>query len=336
MAEVRLSDVIVPSVFTEYLQRQSIEKNPLLAAGVVDYGDPTLAAFLAGPGQTVNIPHYNDLGDAEANVGDDVTGNAATPQKIGTSQVDAIRQKRNQHWKSMDIVPSYVGNDPLAAIGDRVSAYWRRQDHRILLAALKGVIADNVNNDSGDMVYDIATDDAGAITAAELFSADAFLQTLQTMGDSDDSLGAVFMHSVVFRRAQTLNLIAYIPDAEGRIDIPTYMGRRVFVADTMPAVTGLNRITYTTYVLGAGSFAWAEGLPHTPVEVSRNPLNGNGEGEEILSSRREFILHPRGIKWVGGSLAGQAPTNAELENAANWDRVYDRKEIRIAALETNG
>jgi hypothetical protein len=41
------------------------------------------------------------------------------------------------------------------------------------------------------------------------------------------------------------------------------------------------------------------------------------------------VLHPRGIKFLGGSVVGSSPTNAELALAANWTRIYDTKNIRI-------
>ena len=54
-------------------------------------------------------------------------------------------------------------------------------------------------------------------------------------------------------------------------------------------------------------------------------------------TRRQYIMHPYGIKWSSVSLAGQSPTNAEAETATNWDRVYpERKLVPLAELVTNG
>ena len=79
-----------------------------------------------------------------------------------------------------------------------------------------------------------------------------------------------------------------------------------------------------------------EGRARLPVEVDRLPATGDGEGQEVLYNRRHYILHPRGIDFVGGTVAGKSPTNAEYALAGNWNRVYQRKSCRWAYLKTNG
>jgi len=49
-------------------------------------------------------------------------------------------------------------------------------------------------------------------------------------------------------------------------------------------------------------------------------------------NRRRFVLHPRGVKWVG-SPAGSSATNAELATGTNWVRVYEPKNVRIVAFK---
>ena len=54
-----------------------------------------------------------------------------------------------------------------------------------------------------------------------------------------------------------------------------------------------------------------------------------------LFSRRLHILHPRGVKFNSAAVAGDSPTNAELENGANWTRVFENKNVRIVAVDHN-
>ena len=143
------------------------------------------------------------------------------------------------------------------------------------------------------------------------------------------------MHSVTYAEARKNNLITFIPDSRGEITIPTYLGMVVVVDDQMPTTAGTNHTEYQTYLLKRGAFAWAQGVPRVPTEVDRDPEKGNGGGQETLFSRQEFILHPRGIAWISGSMAGQSPTIAELILAANWNRVHARKNIGIAVLKHN-
>jgi hypothetical protein len=67
-----------------------------------------------------------------------------------------------------------------------------------------------------------------------------------------------------------------------------------------------------------------------PVEVERQALKGMGQ--EYIVQPRQWVMHPRGVKWVG-SAAGPTPSNAELATATNWVRVYEAKQIRIVAFK---
>jgi hypothetical protein len=132
------------------------------------------------------------------------------------------------------------------------------------------------------------------------------------------------MHSAVVATLVKQGLIDYRPDAEGRPTIPTYLGKDVIVDDGMPVASGV----YTSYLFGQGAFGYGEGNPPVPTETDRDSL----QGEDILINRRHFVLHPRGVKWIG-TPAGVSPTNAELQDDDNWQRVYNAKNIRIVQFK---
>jgi len=340
MALVDVAAVIVPSEFTAYTQVLTATKSNFVQSGVMATNE-LFDALLAGGGATFHMPFWNDLADTEANVSKDVVADViggtlstadAVPLAITTGKEIAIRMSRNQSWSAADLAGDLAGSDPMAAIANRVSSYWARQIQLSVLAVIKGVLADNAANDSGDMINDVHT--AGTVTDAERFSAEAMLDTIQTMGDSGEDLMAVAVHSVVYTRMKKLNLIDFIPDSEGRVSIPTYLGRRVIVDDALVGVTDTNP-TYVTYLFGAGSLAYGSGSAKVPTEVSRYALAGKGGGQEVLTSRVEQLIHPRGFKFIG-SPTDDSPTNAEFATSTSWDRVWERKKIRIASLRTNG
>lgn len=343
MALTQITDVVVPSRFTPYMQLLSTERSAFVQSGVAQL-DPEFDELLAGGGRTFNLPFYNDLTDNEARVSGDAVadvqvrpfpnpGNDSTPDKITTGQEVAIRHSRNRSWSSADLTGQLSGDDPQAAIASRVAAFWTRQYQRYTIASIQGVIADNIANDSGDMVLDISTN--STVSDANRFSAEAFLDAVQTMGDAGEDLVAVAVHSIVYRRMQKLNLIDFIPDSEGRVNIPTFLGRRVIVDDGMPTFLSGSNPTFSCYLFGAGALALAVGSPKVPTEVQREPAAGNGGGQEVLYSRQEVLLHPRGFAWTSASMVGQSPTNAELATAANWNRVFSRKLVRLAELRVN-
>jgi len=338
MALVQIADVVVPEVFTDYVQLLTAQKSAFVRSGVIE-SSPLLDSVLSGGGRTFNIPHFNDLADTEANVSTDegVGVNDAIPEKLTTGQEIAQRHNRNQVWSAADLASALAGPDPMDAIASRVADYWVRQQQNYLISSLRGVFADNEATDSGDMINDIAIGGAGPVTAVHLFSAEAFIDTVQTMGEFGEDLVAIAVHSVVFRRMQKNNLIDFVPDSRGEVEIPTFLGRRVVIDDGLPALSdGFGHTEYSSYLFGAGSVASGTGSPRVGTEVNREPLAGRGGGQEFLISRVEWILHPRGTAWLAASQVGESPTNAEMILAANWDRRFERKLVKVSELRTNG
>lgn len=336
MAVTRLSDAIVPEIFFSYMLKETKEKSALYGAGVMADA-PEIQSKLAGGGRTFQMPFWNDLDNTESNVASDDPTSDATPGKITSSKDIALRQVRTYGWSTADLVRELAGDDPMGRISSRAGAYWGRQFDRIAIASLNGVIADNVANDSGDMVNDIGNDVAGTPADTTLFSAEAVMDTAQTLGDAKQDLAMIIMHSVVHNRLSKQQLIDYRLDADGTTWFPYFLDYRIHVSDMCPAVAGTNQTLYTTYLMGPGALAWSESPVATPVEVERKPAAADGMGVEELWTRRQFCIHPPGIKWTDTTVTGEFPTNAELALAANWDRVYaERKQIKMAVLKTNG
>jgi len=335
MATVQIADVYNPLTFSQFEQESQVELNRFLASGVA-VNNPQINAMAATGGNIGELPFYKPLGTAEPNYSTDNPAVNSTPQNVTDDKMVFRLASQNQSWSTMDLAVELALEDPTMAITDRIGAYWATNNERRVIQSLMGVLADNVANDSGDMVNNIATDDAGAPTAAELISADAIIDTVQTMGDHGEDLGVIAMHSVPYRNLQKQNLIDFIPNARGEVNIPTYQGKMVVVDDSLPAVAGVNRVTYTSILFTRGAMANGFAPTKTPSELDREPSAGNGGGEEILYSRRADIFHPLGFTFTSSSVAGQSATQAELALAVNWDRVWERKNTGIAFLQTNG
>ena len=122
----------------------------------------------------------------------------------------------------------------------------------------------------------------------------------------------------------------------------TFQGRRVVVDDTLPTRAGSTDGTvYTTYLFGQGAFAKGVapldgaalqgGFGTEGVEIARVAL----DSDTVLINRRRYILHPRGVKFTSASVAGDSPTNAELETGSNWTRVWESKNVRLVAITHN-
>jgi len=351
----QLSDIVEPSVFTPYVQQLTETKSRVVQSGILAR-NPLLDQLLGGGGLSFSVPSFRDLDDDADNVsgqeaadiqnasfenGTPTDANRAdsTPKKTAGDTEVAVRLNRNQSWSSSDLAAQVAGADPMSSIAARVAAYWIRRLQAIFIATMQGVSKDNGVNDSGDYVNDISgTAFADGVTN---FSAEAALDAALTMGDSMEDLTGMMVHSVVYNRMQKNNLIDFIPDARGEVTIPTFLGREVVVDDGMPSSTNVvladgtagEAGIYESWLFGAGAAQLGVGSPKVPTAVTREEQAGNGGGQEILFSRNEWCIHPTGHAYTGGTTAKGGPTNAQLNVATAFDRVYpERKQIKFARL----
>jgi len=244
----------------------------------------------------------------------------------------------------MDLASEIAGADPVGDIVSKVEEYWQTDRQYRLVNSCVGIFADNATNDDGDMIHDISAD-AGtedvpvAATDANKISDNAVIEACATMGDRQADLSGIAVHSVVYKRMQKEQMIDFIRSADNTILIPTYLGKRVIVDDGLYAVSYGTpvKVRYQTIIFGAGVFAMGAGTNALKAtEFSRDPKAGRGSGQDILHSRRQWAIHPLGFTFDYATVADEAPTYAELRTGSMWNRVWDRKRVKMACLISNG
>lgn len=312
MAKTKISDVIVPEVFAPYMINRTVEKSALWQSGIIS--EMEQASLLAQRGGAlINMPYWQDL-SGESEILSDTT--PLTVNNITAASDVAILHARGKAWGANDLAKVLSGDDPMGAIADLAANYWQRQMQRITLASIKGAFA--ASNMSGN-IHDISSESG----AAAVVGGESIVEASYKLGDHVDNITAIAMHSRTAMVLAKQGLIEFHRDKDGEILYRTYMDKRVIVDDGMPEDGGV----YTTYLFGNGAIGYGEVPAPVPVETDRDSL----QGDDILITRRHFVLHPRGIKWAG--TAGIAPENTGLETGTNWERVYDPKQIRIVALK---
>jgi len=335
-----VSDVVVPRIFSPYVQQLTREKSRLIQSGAMVV-DAKLNEVLAGGGLTFDEPSFRDLDNDTDNAASSTLATTSTPNKIATATEVQVRLSRNQSWGSGDLAADLAGADPMNAIANRVSSYWARRLQAAFVATITGVFADNdvapgvSEHTRYDMTYDVSA--SGVFTdGVTNFSAEAFLDAAVTMGDDADQLTLVMMHSLVYNRAMKNNLIDFVSDSSNpnATRIPTFLGRQVIVDDGVPRSTNV----FQTWLFGTGAVRNGMGSPKTPTEIARQPDAGNGSGSEVLYNRTEWIIHPVGYRYAGTAPHG-GPDNTSnthmLAHASSWERVFsERKQIKIARLLT--
>lgn len=335
MATVALSDVYEPLTFNQEVQEKAIELNNFLQSGVIS-PDPQLSQMASIGGHIGELPFYLGLANTEPRYSNDTQGTTPAPDGLGDGKQIFRKAMQNNSWSVMDLSRELALEDPLGAITNRVAKYWAVNTEKRIINSATGLLLENLANED-DMVNAVHSETVAGTTDANRISADAVIDAAATMGDHAGDVTMIAMHSVQYTRLQKLNLIAFIPDARGEINIPTYLGYRVIVDDSMPVRAGTtDGLVYTTMLFAENSIAYGMGQPNVPSEVERDPASGNGGGEEILYSRSTEIIHPKGYQFTSASVAGQSATYAELAAAANWDRAYaNRKNVGIAFLTCN-
>lgn len=320
MADTRIEDVINPELFTQRVQQLSTTKANFLNSPAVQR-DPILDAFLNGPGNTISVHSYKDIADdVEDNVSSDDPAVKSTPNKIGASSEVVTRLSRNVSFSTMDLARDLALSDPADAIANRVTDFWTRQVQKASLSTVAGVLAENDANGGGDLTLNVAT-------AEEAISSSNVVDALASLGDSQDQLQTIVMHSVTKATLWKQRLLGTFVDPATSLQYDSFLGMPIVVDDSMAN----DGSVYTTLIVGGGAFTYGLGSPTVPTEVERDGSAGNGGGQSILHSRTEIATHVAGMAFTGTP----NPTNAVLADAASWARVFEsRKQIPFVRLVT--
>lgn len=336
MATTQLSDIIDVTVFQDLPAVNGPEKTAFFESGLVTRA-PLFDNLASQPGKLVELPFWKDLdGSVEVNYSSDNPASDATPQKVAQGEQIARKAFVNQGWSATNLATELaMGPNAMAQIRSRTDRYFARQWQRRLIAASQGILADNVANDSGDMVYDIASESVSGQSAATEFSQDAFVEAAYTMGDMVDGVTAIAVHSSVAKQITKLNGAEDVRDSEGNLLYRSYLGRRIIVDDGLPVIAGTtDGFKYVSVLFGPGAFGYGVGDPARPVAVEYDEAAGDGAGVESLWLRNTWLLHPFGFQQTG-TPAADSFTLTELQAATSFNRVIERKNVPMAFLITN-
>lgn len=331
MPVTKLSDVIVPALFNPYVIQRTAELSALIQCGIIAT-DAEFDRLASQAAPTVNMPFFADLtGESEQIIEDaDLASN-----KIESKKDVAAIIRRAKMWAGTDLAAALAGSDPMAAIATLVAGFWSRDMQKEVIAILNGIYG-TYTPAGGTATTPLASnllDITGQTGNASKWSASAFIDAQQLLGDAQSQLTAVAMHSATYSSLKKQNLISTEhPSMDTAFE--SYQGRRVVVDDGCPVDgTGANA-TFTSYLFGQGAIALGNGSPvgFVPTEMDRDKKKGSGV--DYLINRKTMILHPRGVKFTNANVAKtEGPSRAELKDATNWQPVYEPKQIRIVAFK---
>jgi hypothetical protein len=320
--------MINPQKFNAYVALKTTELSRFRNSGIIADFSNELGPMMGGT--TVHMPHFNPLDSTDD---DDVIDDSQdiSVSSITTGMDVAAKLFRAKGFGATDLAHYISGEDVMAGIGLGMGAYWASREQRLLLAVLQGAMgsAGMENN-----VLDIST----MAGAAANFDHLSFIDACGRLGDHASQIVAIACHSDVVREMEKDDDIQLkMPSVEspnvGILQpVKTYKNRIVIEDDGMPVSgAGANKV-YTTYLFGPGAIGYVGQTPfgEAPIEPFRHP--GKNGGQTEIYHKRLMCMHPRGIKWKGAS-ALSTPSNTELANPGNWERVFDPKLIRVVQFK---
>ena len=330
MAVVR-SNVIIPEVFTPYIEQLTTLRSQFLQSGIVA---PFDALNAQDGGDTINIPNFAaDLtGDAE--VLSDTS--SLTPAGITSAKQVGVILHRGRMWASRELARLAAGTDPLGAIAGKVAAWIGNQHEKDLIATLNGCFGPLVSNTTGclrTMTVDSVSGTPTNFGPRQVALAKAIL------GDQGDKLTAVAMNSSCFYDLVERKMIDYVQASDfvttgpsgfesgsfapgfksGVTQIPVYGDLRVIVSDNITATSG----KYGVYFFAAG--AVGTGAQQGLVTETFRDIAAL---EDEMTVHWHNVIHPIGVSYQTGT-AGINPTRDVLGTATSWAKVYETKNIGI-------
>jgi hypothetical protein len=315
MAETRRADIIVPEIFNSYIEEQTTLLNAFIGSGVVQ---PMAELNATDGGDFINIPNWvaNLSGDAEV-LSD---SSSLTPGKITADKQRAVILHRGRAFGSRDLARLGAGSDPLLAIGNKVAAYVANEQQKDLLAAVNGAFAT-------------------ALTGLTVFTGESYptasmvSEARAKLGDQGEKLSVMALHSQAYYQLVTLKALDYVAAGDlgltadstpavfggsragsfGDTRVPTYLNMRVVVSDDL----GVNDVLF--FQPGAVASGEQAGFQS---ETDRDIL----AKASYISFDWHNVYHPIGTRYVG---EGANPNRTALATGANWEQVFDDKNIGI-------
>lgn len=281
----------------------------------------------ADAGQIIEIPFVQESMFDGVNISDMTDNNGAV------SDITKLRSKAwighfNKIYYEYDLA-SKIGSgiSSIAAARALIGRHFAKLQQGIIVSTILGCIASNKANNDGDNVK---------VFTGDKFSYDKFVDTLVLAGEEMSNFSAIIINPTVKGQIMKEDRVSVQTVKDSALgDVEYYNNLEIIVTDSLPKIVdAVNGDRFTSIIIRKGSFVYAPGKVDKPVEEVREGLKGNGGGKSYVVFRTGFLLAPQGYSYTKAAQAGEAPTNAELQNPANWTRVISAKQAPFLAMET--
>lgn len=348
------------NVFQKYLKTlESTKENALIKSNIFEnvnkynskLGEQAGGFFITEPikgrigGEPVNYDGNTDI----------------TSNERKTFYQTKIAIGRANAWGENDFTTSITGENFMAE-AQEVKDYWDGEKQKIALSMLKGIFNMSGNNDFAtkhtyEAVANLTAVDANKAaqkalgdkkqnlevmfmhsavsTNLESLNLIEYLKYTDASGITRDLTIGTYNGKVVIvddempilngfdeaisTTAGALKVIATGTAEEGKITVANVKKGDFFPADVAADDYVVEGTKYTTYMFSKGFFEYEDLDVLVPSELARNAYTKGGSTD--LISRIRFIIVPQYISYK--TKTAISPTNANLENGANWEVAND-------------
>jgi hypothetical protein len=340
------ADTKIYDPFSSYIDEASTLRSKFLATGIVS-NNPVIAQNVT-KGDKFKIPNWAP--NLSGSIQVPAEGVPLSVNKLTSAEQVGVIMHRANAWGSSELAKLAVGseNDPMAAIGRRVTDYVLNAQQADLLAVLSGVFGALGSSNSGAAFASMSIDATGSgetdLSPRHIVLADALL------GEDADTFGAIVIHPDLYAYLRVREMINYVNAAElpgitastsisginavggdysnafgTNGQVPMFGSKAVIVSDDAPRTGSAGSYKYGVYAFKQNAIGQAFQAP-VRTESDRDILTSGGE--DVLKVQWDMCFHPLGASW-GGSVN---PSAADLATAANWTKVFDKKNIGVARI----
>lgn len=315
----RISD---PKVMGGYVINQVPAVSKFAQAGIFNFNSANNLS-VTGDGFVTAMRNLN-LGNIRSEPTNDDPADEIQPQKLGTGMSQTVKMYNAFDVGFSNIIRELESTvDPLRVVQQYDAQIWSNEMDRYGAALLSTAMNVAEAAHPGRYTLNISTETGDSANADNRASAEAVLDTLHLDGTLWERYSWVAMSHRVYLHLQKQNLIDFIPDSQGVVRFPTYMGLRAVQGEDeffTRAGTTNGRVSSMIFGMdGAGSAGMAEPQHVDGSVFVKNEKASHGAGTTEYLSRKRFALALRGITWNPGTPTTSFPTYAEFVNADNWD-----------------
>lgn len=327
-----------PEVFSGYMAEQPTWNDAIINSGIL-VEDSTIMDLIGTKGNVATLPFYVpiDENDDPALNNDGETNNV--PSEISGKKQTAMLIQRMKAWKAQDFTKELTGADPMTHVANSVAGYYRQVRVRDLMTIVDAVLSlDKMKNHITDLSESTGS---GEVTDANKVDETTLIFAQQkALGDSSDKMGLLFLHSYMYAKYKALGLVDFnkytVTNAlAGDVNLPSIGGFIPAVSDRFTVDTSKTNPVYKTYMIGAGSILTCNKNNYEdPYYADYDPETNAGIRK--LYTKQGYVLHPNGFSIDANKIAKESPTTTELGTKGNWSLVYDKKNIRMGMIKSNG